>query len=271
VTEKQTINAIENPALATQLVNEAIKEPKKVEKAAITLPPETVVTLPGGHVTLDGEVITEAEVRELNGKDEEAIFKAGTAGKMLTTILSRGTVRVGTLDATEDLLDQLLAGDRDALLLGIYASTFGPEAELDAYCSGCEDYKSVLVDVREDIVIKKLEDPITDRKFLVQGKTREYTCALPNGRTQKELLLNSDKNIAELTTILLAGTVREINGRPVIGRTQIQEIGVADRRIIADEVSKRNFGPVTNEVEAACPDCSGKVVTPISIGTLFRF
>lgn len=269
--ETNVVNAADNPALANKLVSEATKETKKQEKATIVAPSETVVTLPGGYVTLDGEVITEVEVRELNGKDEEAIARSTSAGKVLTTILNRGTVRLGELEATEESLDQMLAGDRDAVLLGIYVATFGPEAELDAYCSGCEDYKSVLINVNEDIETVKLDDPIEARKFMVSGKKHEYSCVLPTGKTQKELLLNGDKTMAELTTVLLSGVVRAIDGRSIISRNQIQEIGLADRRIIADEIAKRTFGPVVDKVEAECPDCGGKVVTPISIGTLFRF
>lgn len=271
MSDNLVLNAADNPAMVNKLVNEAIKETNVKEQAVVIVPSDTVLTLPGGYLSLTGEVITEAEVRELTGKDEEAIFKATTAGKMLTTILSRGTVRVGDVEATEDVLDQVLAGDRDALLLGIYRATFGADAEIAAYCSGCEDYKTLSINVVEDIVVKPLADPIADRRFTVKGKKHEYVCVLPNGKTQKELVSNNDKTIAELTTILLAGTVREINGRSVLNRTQIQDIGLADRRVISDEISKRTFGPVVDKVEAECPDCGGKVVTPISIGTLFRF
>jgi hypothetical protein len=271
VIETQTLNAATNPALVNKLVAEATKETKQQEKAAIAPPSETVVTLPGGYVTLDGEVITEVEVRELNGRDEEAIARASSSGKVLTTILNRGTVRIGEMDATEEVLDQMYAGDRDAVLLGIYRATFGNEAILDAYCSGCDAYKDLTVDILEDIPMKKLDDPIGSSRFSVKGKKHEYTCAIPTGKTQKELLANGDKTIAELTTILLAGTVREINGRSVLSRNQIQEIGLADRRLIATAVDERSFGPVVNRVEAPCPDCGGKVVAPISLGTLFRF
>jgi hypothetical protein len=271
VEETQVINAAENPALANKLVAEATKESKTKEKAKVVPPYDSVVTLPGGYVTLEGEVITEAEVRELTGRDEELIFKANNAGKMLTTILNRGTVRIGDVEATEDVLDQMFAGDRDALLLGIYRATFGPEAEVDAYCSGCSDYKSLLIDINDDIEVKKLTDVFADAKFEVKGKKNTYTCVLPTGKTQKELLTSSDKTLAELTTILLAGSVREINGRAVINRTQIQEIGISDRRVLAEELTNRSFGPVVEKVEAECPDCGGKVVTPISIGSLFRF
>jgi hypothetical protein len=267
-----SLNAAENPALANQLVQKMSQEtaPEK-ELALVTHPSETVVTLPGGFLTPLGEVTREAEVRELNGRDEEAISKSNTLGKVLHTILSRGVVRIGDQPASEDILDQMFAGDRDALLLGIYKATFGSTADLTAFCSGCKDYKTLQIDIDDDIKVKKLSDPIGDRRFTVTTKKHDYTVVLPSGKVQKELTMNADKTIAELTTLLLEGTVIEIDGSGVISRNQIQNIGVADRREIAKALDKRAFGPVLDEVKAACPECGGEVVAPVNIGTLFRF
>ena len=114
-----TIKAADNPALANKLIEEAVAEKPMLKEVEITPPSDTIVTLPGGYITSTGEVITEAEVRELNGKDEEAISKAINLGRALITILQRGTVKIGTETATETMLDQMLIGDRDQLLLGI--------------------------------------------------------------------------------------------------------------------------------------------------------
>lgn len=268
----KTVNAAQNPALANQLVQQMTQETAQEKELAMVTPPsETTVTLPGGYLSSTGEITWEAEVRELNGKDEELIAKSTTVGKMLLTILSRGVVSVGPDVASEDVLDQLFAGDRDALMLGIYKATFGKTADISTFCNGCKDYKTIQVDVDEDIRTIPLKDPINERMFTVKGKKQEYTVALPSGKVQKELLMNSDKNMAELTTILLEGTIREINGNRVFNRGQIQEIGLADRRILADALGKRAFGPVLDTVSATCPDCGGEVVAPINLGTLFRF
>lgn len=266
----ETINAAQNPDLANKAAEEVNKSAPK-PKATIVPPPETVVTLPGGYVTSTGEVVTEAEVRELNGRDEEVIARSNNAGKVLTTILERGTVKIGGEDASESLLDQLFSGDRDYLLLSIYKATFGSTATTNGFCRGCDEYKEIEVDIDDDIKVEKLNDPIADRKFEVQGRSTTYTCVLPSGKTQKELMLNGDKSLAELTTILLAGCIREINGKSVISRKQIQDIGVADRRILAESINDKVFGPVFDDVVVDCHDCGGKVVSPISIGNLFRF
>jgi hypothetical protein len=271
--EEQKLSAIENPALATKLAAEALAEPDQdgPKEVPIDLPSDTTVNLPGGFVTADGQVYRTAEVRELNGKDEEAISRATTIGKVLNTILSRGTVSVGSISANESVLDELFAGDRDELLLGIYRATFGNTATLNAYCSGCDEYKQIEVDVDTDIKRKVLADPVNDRYFTVQGKKNEFTVGLPTGKLQKELNANIDKTVAELGSLLLENTVVSIDGAPVYSKALIQALGIQDRRKISEEIAARAPGPKFDDVEVTCPECESKVVVPINLGALFQF
>lgn len=268
--EKVTAN---NPDLLNQLANQAMSEGKQQEVAfsEITYPSETLVLLPGGYINAAREVTKTAEVRELTGKDEEYMGKAPTLAKAFNGLLERAVVSIGDEPITADIVDQLLVGDRDALLLGIYKVTFGTTAELQGFCNGCSEYKDVEIDVDEDIKISTLKNPIDDRIFTVQGKKHKYLVTLPTGTTQKTLLNNSDKTIPELTTLLLEQTVLEIDDNPVISKLQAQNIGLADRRKIGEELAKRAPGPKFSNIEVDCPDCEGKVVVPISIGALFRF
>jgi hypothetical protein len=267
----KTISAAANPALANNLINSALAEAPVQQEVKITSPSDTVVTLPGGYVTATGEIITEAEVRELNGSDEEAIARTTNIGKAILTILHRGTVRVGNQKADEKLLDQLLSGDRDMLVLGILKATFGKTAEIGGYCEGCEEMKTVQVDLDTDITVKALMDPMNDRVFTVQGKNRIFTVQLPTGITQKEMLQNSDKTSAELTTIMLENTVMKIDDSPVLSKMQVQNLGLVDRRTISEAINKRLCGPQFDVVKVTCPDCESEVSVPVNFGTLFRF
>jgi hypothetical protein len=263
-------------ASGNQLNNDLIQKvlaetDTKAAPAEITSPSDPLVNLPAGLVTPGGEVIRTAEVRELNGRDEEFIGKTTSLPRAFNTILTRATVKIGDMEASESILDSLVSGDRDALMIGIYKATFGQEAELGAYCNGCEELKTVAIDVDRDIKTKVLVDPLNDRQFTVKGKNSTYLVGLPTGVVQKELAANPDKNIAELTTILLEHTVLEINDNPVIGKAQIQQLGVVDRKKISDEIAKRTPGPQFEEIVINCPDCEREVVVPISLGALFRF
>lgn len=270
--ENNIINATTNPELANAAVAQALSEPVVPKQpAVITSPSDNLVNLPGGLLLPTGEVIKTAEVRELTGKDEEAIGKVVGLGRILNTILSRAVVKIGDKPATDSMLDSLLSGDRDTLMLGIYKATFGNTAQFNSYCSGCEDSKTVEINIDEDIKIKGLLDPIGDRNFVVHGRKNEFLVTLPTGITQRELSTSLDKTSAELSTMLLEQTVLEIDGVTVFGKTQILNLGIRDRQTIAEEIIKRNPGPQLNDIIVTCPDCEGKVVVPISIGALFRF
>jgi hypothetical protein len=271
---EQTLTAASNPALANKLAEEALNTTPetKPEPAKIKSPSSVTVDLPGGYISPEtGEVLRTADVRELNGKDEEMVTKASTISKALLSVLNRGTISIGNLPATEEILDNLLVADRDAISIGIYRATFGDSAEFATYCSGCEDAKIIGVDIVNDIKIKRLTDPIEERVFDVQGRNTDYKIKLPEGKAQRELASNNDYTPAELDTVLLEYCVLSIGGKPVLGKSQIQSIGLADRRAILKTIIEKNPGPQFDDVKATCPDCGGEVVVPISLGTLFRF
>ena len=257
----QTISASANPAMANNLINQAMAETPVQKEVNIIPPSDTAVTLPGGFINAAGEVITDAEVRELTGSDEEAIARATNIGKAI----------VGNQRADERLLDELLSGDRDMLLLAIFKATFGNTAEHSVFCVGCGDIKKVEIDIDEDIKVKTLADPINDRVFTVQGKKNTFTVQLPTGITQKEMIINSDKSAAELSTIMLENTVLKIDNSPVLSKLQVQNLGLVDRRKINEAINKRLTGPQFDDVKVICPDCEGEVSVPVNFGTLFQF
>jgi hypothetical protein len=266
-----TISAAANPALANDLIQQAINEEPKAYEPKIVPPSDTTVNLPGGYINAAGEVFRTAEVRELNGKDEEVIGKATSIGKALSAVLERGTVSVGDEKATPQLLDSLLIGDRDSILLGILKTTFGNEVDVESYCTGCDSFKTASVNITEDIKSKDLEDPVGDRAFTLDIKAGTVVVKLPTGVVHKELLNNADKTIAELNTIILEKTIISINDVPVISKSQVQNLSITDRRAITEEINKRVPGPQFEDLTVACPDCGSEVTVPISLGTFFRF
>lgn len=267
---------MEKTATGAQLNNNLIEsvlastEAKETEQVTVISPSDTLVDLPAGYITASGEVVKTAEVRELNGLDEEAVARAGGVGKAFSTIINRATVSIGGVAVTEEILDGLVAGDRDALLLGVYKATFGSTVEIPGYCEGCQDFKTALVDLNQDVKTKVLLDPIEDRTFKVQGNKKEFLVTLPNGKAQKELSSAEDKTGPELTTILLNHTVLEVDGQPVLGKSQLQSLSLTDRRAISDALSQRLPGPQFEDLFIPCPDCGGEVVVPFSLGALFR-
>lgn len=271
-----TLSAAENPALANKLAKEATEV--QVEEAVgsvptITIPslPDTNIELPGGfYDPMEDSMITTAEVRELTGADEEAIVRISEPGKALMTILEKATVTIGGKPADKETLSMLLAGDREALLLGIRRVTFGNEIELETVCDRCPELQTFVIDLTKDVKVKTLDDRIADRRFVLDLKVGKVKVSLPTGNTQLKLINAPNKNAAELDTLLLSDCVQEINEVPVLGQAQIRNLGIKDRRTILEEIAKRNPGPLLSEVKKACSKCGQEVELPLTLADLFR-
>jgi len=258
---------ITDAELVNQYVQKAMEEPAQVVATKAPSGPE--VQLPGGFVD-NGALVTTVEVRELNGVDEEAIAKASTTGKALSILLQRGLVKIGPREATSADLDNLLSGDRDAILVGIRKITFGETIELGTQCGSCGVEQEVSIDLTDDVPVKKLDDAISDREWRVKTKKGYVTVGLPTGITQKKLLENADKTAAELNTILLAGCVLAVNDEPSMGASTVLSLGMQDRSKIVEEIISRNPGPRLGEVKKACKACGEFIALPLSLVDLFR-
>jgi len=254
-----------------ELVNQYAKKVLEEPEVEVTTraPSDSEVQLPGGYLTPSG-VIRTAEVRELTGEDEEIVSRTGSTAKALNALLERGVVKIGNEEVTRDHLDQLLSGDRDAILIGIRAITFGSELSVTVRCSNCSQQQQVVIDLLVDVPTKELKDAVNDRNWFVETKKGTVTVALPNGIVQKKLMDNIDKTAAEVNTILLSGCITSINGAPSVGARTALSLGMADRNKIIDEILNRNPGPRLGEVKKTCQACGEDIPLPLSLTDLFR-
>jgi hypothetical protein len=271
-----TINASESPQLANKLledVNKFVNQEVMGSIPEVVIPslPETEVTLPAGFIDpFEATIHRTAEVRELTGADEEAIVKISDPGKALLAILERATVSIGGQPATKAILGVLLAGDREALLLAIRKATFGSEVELSTVCDRCPELQTFKIDLDSDVETKELDDPINDRRFTVDLKAGLAKVNLPTGDVQTKIINATDKNSAELDTLLLASCVSEIADQPVLDSSRIRNLGINDRRTLLEEIAKRNPGPQLSEIKKACKNCGQEVSLPLTLAELFR-
>ena len=267
-----TVNAEQDPALLQKLVEQAMALPTEEEAPEtrdVVLPSETVFDLPGGLDFPGMALQTTVEVRELTGRDEQAISRAKTTSAVNQEILMRGIVQVGEMPTSKDVLYAMLAGDRDFALLKIFTATFGPEITANRYCTTCQRDVSVTVNLDTDVPIKTLD--AEDRYFEVEGRRGTMTVTLPTGITQVALQDSGSKTYSELSTILLANTVLEINGRTVLGEGDVLAMSVKDRRTAAEAIAQKNPGPRLQDVVKPCPDCETSLEVPLSLAALFQF
>ena len=257
-----------DPRLIAQAAQAFAEEPKVEVKTQA--PSDTEVILPGGFINREGALVKYAEVRELNGTDEETIARAGSTGRALNIMLQRGLVNLGMDTTSKEDLDTLLSGDRDAILIGVRKATFGPNIEFTATCPHCGEQRPITVNLSEDIPVKSLEDPISDRQFIYESKLGPVVVNLPTGLTQRRLLENSEKTASEMNTILLSGCVESVNGNPSMGASTVLKLSWKDRELLVDEILTRNPGPRLGEVKKSCEACGEEFPMPLTLASLFR-
>ena len=234
------------------------------------MPADPSVELPGGFLKDDGALVKYATVRELTGRDEEAIARLSNRNQMLNLILERGLEKLGEAEPSSFDLDSMLAGDRDAIILAIRKVTFGPTVESVVTCPKCLERSDVSIDLDKDIEIRELQDPLNDRTFEVDLRAGKAKVTLPIGALQKQLADNSGKNSAELLSVFLGGCLVSIDGEPCIGTYSATNLGILDRETLFNEIAKRNPGPRLEAVMKACAACGEEIYLPFSLADLFR-
>jgi len=259
------INAADAPQLANALAEKAMVG-EAVSEYEAPLPPNPSVILPGGYFDPVEGQITTAEVRELTGADEEAVSKLNDIGKSLLLILDRATLKLGSITPEEGMLDALLSGDREMILLKIRMMTFGSDVSFTSKCPSCGESQSWEIDLVDDVPIRKLKG---SAQFTLQCKAGTVEVSLPTGATQKEIIYSTNKTSAEIDTIILRSCVKSINGMPVLGLETVRALGLKDRRIILQEISNRNPGPQLGDIKKACNACGTEVPLPLTLAELF--
>lgn len=253
------------------LVEEVQSTPDVFDNHERVAPPHNDgrVILPVGLLTPAGLVDT-AEVRELNGYDEEAFGKARTAGAGVLALLERATVSIGDEPATKKLLEQLTVGDRLELMIAIHTVTWGDNIEVAVFCDNCR--KAVKIDLSASSIERTpLSDKVADRVFevaLPSGKTA--TIGWPSGKVQEKVLEEAVKTTQEMTTLLVTDCVRKIDGIPLLqGEDSARALSVADRRAIALKIQEGIPGPKLTELSSDCPDCGETLEYSLQVSALF--
>ena len=282
----QEIDAATNPAMANMLGQLAMSgdmppdpddEPKYMPDI-----PDGSVTLAAGYVDADGECTRDAEVRELTGVDEEAMGKkdaTGNLARFIDVIVRRGTVSIGGRDATKEMLDSLLIGDRDVLALAIRRATYGDTLRLPLVCPSCEHEFEVDYDLTDggDIPSKPYTHGAERSVTVELTRGRSATVGLVDGAIQKIVFTNDRKNLsnAETNTLILSRTLLAYHdGRgPVsmVDRPRIaRNMGMRDRAALVKAMIEAQPGPQYDDLKQECPNCAETLPLAVDYGMLFR-
>lgn len=279
-TARTRADILENPEVANAEISAAVSAATKVAMPVINMPPDTLVTLPGG-LLYKNRVITTAEVKELTGRDEETLARASQALNpfhFLDKLLRCGVIKIGDFEGNDidKILGQLLIGDREMLILGIRRATYGEDIEVNNWkCVKCGNITDLTMQL-SDIPVISLENPEEEITFDVPLKRdRTARVRLANGDDQIAVFDKQELTQAQRETILLSRCVEYITdseghdnfmqARP----SMALELSVPDRHAILKEINSRQPGPKYDKIEYKCESCGEDSVVIVGIGDLF--
>lgn len=267
-------NALENPEKVTT-ASQAVIDAAMGKAPTIDMPQDNGVLLAHG-VSRDGALLRDAEVRELNGEDEEALAKVGVHWmRFVDTIVSRGTVSIGNLAMTKSIGDELLVGDREDLVLGIRKMTFGPVLDIEDYvCPVCQVKSDLAVNL-EAIPHVTLDNPENVKRSIELRNGRVAEVRFVNGGDQKAIYADPDLDVAQSNTILLSRCIISLDGVSTGeaggGRALgiVKKLGMADRKKILRFLNDEAPGPRFDQIEYTHDACGSVIKLPLSLGDLF--
>jgi hypothetical protein len=235
-----------------------------------------------GHLTLmwgvagdEGERLTRAEVRELNGADEEAMAKLRQGSPSYYTdlvdlVLRRAVETVGDTaivpSNAASLLGDLIVADRELLFKEIIIATFGSERSYEGVnCPSCGEANDVEVDVEGLIKVTDLAGEPVVQVTLRDG--RKVDLHFPVGKDQKYVYdVKEDTSQAGYNTRMIARCIDAVDERTLREHEAHKfalELGMADRRTIVTALAG---GPSVKfeEVEVPCTECGEAI--PFAFG-----
>lgn len=216
--------------------------------------------------------IRDAEVRELNGEDEEYFSRAKTMDERLAKLVERGTARLGNVDNPDlRMINALPLGDRDALMVGIRRATYGDELELELSCNTCNEEQTVGVDLATEIKYDTSVSDVLEVK-LVKGGTA--VLRWPTGDDEVAVRefgkRNEQASPAEANTVLLGRILQSVDGESAVGEVTARNLNMADRRKIVAQVAEEAPGPRLGDIMHTCVGCGEEWPLPITFGQMFR-
>lgn len=223
-------------------------------------PADTIVTLPRG-LYLGGEWLTEVEVRELDGEDEEYLAKFKDLNDYFDQLIVRGTVRIGNV-ALEDLslmerqgyLGNLLAGEREKIMIAIAIATYGDRKEFTLKCPKCGVEFVFDLLLSEDIKFAECED--------LQHLSFHYTTG--KGEIEYRLLTGADQldfvkrpgTVAEKNTFLLSKLIVKFKGQILPDPVHFaKKLSMRDRGKLLGLLTDKQQPSANTVLSIPCPSC----------------
>ena len=230
------------------------------------------VDLPVGmYHPMRGEAVETAEVRELNGEDEEYFLRGKNLRERKARILERAVTRLGDEKPEPEVLMSMPSPDRETMLLAISRATYGDELTLTISCPRCAEKQTPTIDLASDIPVKKAEH-ITPKVTLPSGSVvvHRWQTGKDEAAIGEWIDRHPDANRGDINTMVIASIVESIDGVDIIGEDSARRLGLRIRSEIVDYLWEAQPGPSYTDLKHVCSSCNHEAILEVSFEDLFR-
>ena len=225
-----------------------------------------------GYKDSDGVTHKEFTLREITGRDEEAIHKSdvkNNGSKVVSTLLTRCVTSIGTLtpksvggrDKWENIIKSLFVGDQDYMLLQLRKLSIGEEIEVNHVCPN----KECKAKLKTTLHVDELEVvPFSGDRTIAFELPRGYkdkkgvlhttgTMRLPTGLDREVLTPLAKTNLAKAETVMLTRLCKFDDGA-YVDDDVMSSLSIRDREYLQKLLQEHYFG-VKLETEVVCDTC----------------
>jgi hypothetical protein len=232
-------------------------------------PDRRTFLLPLGYVGRDGSFHREVELKPLTGREQRllaGLSPQATMATVTTALLSSCLQRIGSLSPINaSLVRELLAGDREFLLLKLLEITFGGKLYVTLRCpaEGCDEPLEVPLEVGELTVEAP---PLKSRTFFFKPPSdteRRMEFRLPAGGDQEAIARRDDLNEEEQRELILAACLQGQH-ETANALEAIRRLSLSDREQI--ELQMKALAPQLEvTMEAVCPACGANFTAEVDV------
>lgn len=249
-------------SIEVESLDHAFKDPAP----SIATPETVIVELHRGLINPNtGQWQTTAEVRELTGKDEEFLAslesnKTITYAMYVNQLVSRATVRIGDtlIQGHKALIEELITGDRDTLLLGIIKATYGPERTFNYPCNACKTPNLITIELDKDFPIQEYEGNLREPFEVTFKNGNKVKFKYPVG--SDNIAMGKAETTAQQSTILISRCVVWPDHRDSLYNEEwAKNLSMNDRNLVLRALLSPKVGPKLGEVNTQCVHCGADI------------
>ena len=223
-----------------------------------------VFELPCGYLNPETqELITEVEVREITGYEEDMLASEHVPSEQkVSNLLSGCVIRLGEEThpgRIAGMLQNFMMGDRVFLVFAIRRVTLGNELPVRERCPECKTTTLFMVDLEEELRPKPMPDP-KKRVFDVQLPSSGLSVRFRVSTAADEMHVSKLRKRQKHKTDLLSQSILmrlELLGDEKPTLKMVKSLGMKDRHFLRDKFREVEGG-IDTTLELSCPSCGNE-------------